>query len=85
MAVECDFLSSETACERFENIPSDELQNAVQLLRADGTRASGAEAIIELLPPVCLPLQTLYKKSALFRALANSVYRFIANNRRALS
>jgi len=84
MAEDCVFLSSENAQERFNNIPSDELQNAVQFLRPDGTRVSGAEAILELLPPACAPLQSLYKKSPLFRATADSVYRFIADNRRAL-
>ena len=85
MAQKCVFLSSETAQEHFDNIPAGDLKKAVQYLRSDGTRVSGAEAIFELLPPAFSHLKDLYKKSPLFRSAADSIYRFIADNRQALS
>lgn len=79
--------SSEVAAD-FPDIPPGEFERAVQLIRPDGSRVSGAEAVLELTAPHSLAARvgsTAYKRSSLFRSASETGYAFVANHRMAFS
>lgn len=82
-----EYIASSEAQKNFPAITPKEFENAVQFIRKDGTRISGAEAVIELLSsfhPWLKILHKAYHHSKLFQCLAEQIYRIIAENRRYL-
>jgi len=71
-----DYAPSQEAGARFPQIPREAFAEAVQLVRPDGSVASGARAIFET-----LDLEHVYESSRLFSAAAEWGYRFIAARR----
>ena len=68
-----EYMTSQEVGGRFPQIPPEAYREAVQLVRADGTVASGALAVFE-----SLGMQTLY---AGFGGISELAYRFIARHR----
>ncbi len=62
--------------DRFPQIPREAFTQAVQLVRTDGTVASGAHAVFETLGQ-----ERLYQSSFVIRSLSEAAYRFIAQRR----
>jgi len=79
--------SSEVAAD-FPEIPVAEFDRAVQLIRPDRSRASGAAAVLELTAPHSLAAHAgflAYKKIPPFARLSEFAYAFVANHRVAFS
>lgn len=69
-------------------IPLEEFDRAVQLIRPDGSRASGAEAVLEITAPHAFSARAglaLYKRSRLFAGLSEGAYAFVARHRMLFS
>jgi predicted DCC family thiol-disulfide oxidoreductase YuxK len=84
-----DYLPSQDAsvAVRFPEIPSEQLETAVQFIEPDGVVYSGAEAVFRGLaknPKWQWPLR-VYKNSPAFANLAEWAYRFVAENRTLFS
>lgn len=79
-----DYRPSSDAAADFPDIPPEEFDRAVQLIRADGSRISGAGAVLELTSPHSpggrLGLLA-YRNSALLATLFEKSYSFVANHR----
>lgn len=73
---EIDFAPSQEVAGRFPQIPPNAFHEAVQLVRADGSFASGARAVFET-----LGRERIYESSRLVAALSDAAYRFIARRR----
>lgn len=79
-----DFVPSQELDYQLPDVLKEEYQQSIQWVDANGNRHQGAEAILH-----CLALKSkiashglkLYKKSALFRGVAESTYAFIAKYR----
>ncbi len=71
-----DFAPSQEAGSRFPQIPADAFAQAVQLVRPDGSVASGARAVFET-----LGREGIYESSSLVAASSEAAYRFIAKRR----
>lgn len=79
-----EYLPSAEAARFFPEIPVSEFVRAVQLIRCDGSRCSGAEAVLEVTAPhsrlvrlICIA----YRRSAIIRAFFEASYRFVAEHR----
>lgn len=68
-----EYLASQDVGERFPQIPQEAYAESVQLVRPDGTVASGARAVFESLGKL--------RRYALISAPAEAAYRFIARRR----
>jgi predicted DCC family thiol-disulfide oxidoreductase YuxK len=71
-----DFAPSQEVASRFPQIAPEAFAEAVQLVRPDGTVASGARAVFET-----LGRQGIYESSSFLAASTEAVYRFIARRR----
>jgi predicted DCC family thiol-disulfide oxidoreductase YuxK len=71
-----DFAASQEVGDRFPQIPPKAFAEAVQLVRPDGSVASGARAVFET-----LGLEGIYESSRLVAAFSEAAYRFIAKRR----
>jgi predicted DCC family thiol-disulfide oxidoreductase YuxK len=83
-----DYRPSSEAAADFPNILPEEFDRAVQLIRPNGTRISGAEAVLELTAPHSLGAKTgmlAYRNSTLLASLFEKSYAFVANHRGAFS
>lgn len=83
-----DYRPSSEAAEDFPNIPLEEFDRAVQLIRPDGSRISGAEAVLELTAPHSLAAKTgmlAYRHSTLLASLFEKSYGFVAKHRGVFS
>lgn len=81
------FESYQAASGRYPEIPVDRLAKAVHLVRNDGTVASGALAIFEVLAsrPAFRWLTSLYRSFWLFAGISECFYRIVASNRAIVS
>jgi len=79
-----DYRPSSEAARDFPEIPAEEFDRAVQLILPDGTRRSGAEAVLELTSPhswfAKLGLRA-FRGFPPFRVAADAAYGFVAKNR----
>lgn len=83
-----DYLPSSEAGRFFPDIPASEFERAVQLVRPDGSRCSGAEAVLEVTAPhkrLVRAIHVGYLRSGILRALFDAAYRFVAEHRRLFS
>ena len=71
-----DFAPSQEVGDRFPQIPHEAFAEAVQLVRPDGSVASGARAVFET-----LGRERIYESSRWVAASSEAVYRFIAKRR----
>ena len=71
-----DYAPSQEAASRFPQIPPEACAQAVQLVRPDGSVASGARAVFET-----LGREGIYESSPWIAASAEAAYRFIARRR----
>jgi predicted DCC family thiol-disulfide oxidoreductase YuxK len=71
-----DYEPSQEAATRFPNIPREAFSEAVQLIRTDGSVASGARAVFET-----LGREHLYESLPLLAPVSEAAYRFIARHR----
>ncbi len=71
-----DYAASQEVGDRFPQIPPGAFAESVQLVRTDGTVASGARAVFE-----ALGRQRLYESSRALRWALEAGYRFIARRR----
>jgi len=71
-----DFAPSQEAGDRFPQIPPKAFAEAVQLVRPDGSVASGARAVFET-----LGRERVYESSRLVAASSEAAYRFVAKRR----
>jgi hypothetical protein len=71
-----DFAPSQEVGDRFPQIPPKAFAEAVQLVRPDGSVASGARAVFET-----LGRERIYESSRLVAASSEAAYRFIARRR----
>ncbi len=72
---------------QFPEIPREQFDTAVQLIEADGTVYSGAEAVFRTLahgPRQQWPLRT-YENSPVFASITERTYRFVAEHRALFS
>lgn len=83
-----EFRPSSEAAADFPSIPKEDFDNALQLVRTNGTRCQGAGAVLELTAPHSLAAKLgllLFRKCAPFRNASNAAYGFVANNRTVFS
>ncbi len=71
-----DYAPSQEAAGRFPQIPPEAFAEAVQLVRPDGSIASGARAVFET-----LGWERIYESSSLLAKSSETAYRFIARRR----
>jgi predicted DCC family thiol-disulfide oxidoreductase YuxK len=71
-----DYAASQEVGGRFPQIPPEAFAQSVQLVRADGSVASGARAVFETLGQ-----ERIYESSRLVAASSEAAYRFIARHR----
>jgi predicted DCC family thiol-disulfide oxidoreductase YuxK len=79
-----EYLPSAEAARFFPEIPLSEFERAVQLIRSDGSRCSGAEAVLEVTAPHSRFVRLIslaYRRSAIMRAFFEASYRFVAEHR----
>ena len=73
---EIDFAPSQEVAGRFPQIPAQAFAEAVQLVRPDGSVASGARAVFET-----LGRQGIYESSPWIARFTEAAYRFVARHR----
>ena len=71
-----DYAASQDVAHQFPQIPSEAFGKSVQLVRPDGTVASGARAVFET-----LGLERVYESVPLLAPIGEHAYRFIASHR----
>ena len=71
-----DYATSQESASRFPQIPPEAFAEAVQLVRPDGSFASGARAVFET-----LGWERLYESSTSVAGFSEAAYRFIARRR----
>ena len=71
-----DYEPSQQAADRFPQIPREAFSQSIQLVRPDGTVASGAQAAFETLGK-----ESLYESSGFVASVSEACYRFIARHR----
>ena len=71
-----EYAPSQEVADQYPQIPRREFARAAQLVRPDGTVASGAQAVFET-----LGMERAYKRSRIFAFFAEAVYGFIAQRR----
>jgi len=71
-----EYRTSQDAQDDFKQIPPEAFSEAVQLVRSDGSVASGAAAVFESLGKV-----RLYRMSRIAAAISEACYRFVARRR----
>jgi hypothetical protein len=71
-----DYAPSQEVADRFPGIPREAFTQAVQLIRVDGTVASGAAAVFET-----VGRERVYESSSLVAAACEATYRYIARHR----
>jgi Lipase maturation factor len=71
-----DFAPSQEIAHKYPEIPREAFGQAVQLVRVDGSIASGAHAVFET-----IGWAGLYESSSLFATASEAVYRYIARHR----
>jgi len=79
-----DYRPSSEAAADFPNIPPEEFDRAVQLIRPNGSRISGAEAVLELTAPHSFAAKAghlAYRNSPLLASVFEKSYAFVANHR----
>ena len=76
-----EYASSQDAGNQYPQIPPEAFGKSVQLVRPDGSVASGAQAAFEALGPDSMGMHRAYESSGLFRFIAEAGYRFIAGHR----
>lgn len=83
-----DYQPSQQAAHLHPDIPPEEFERSVQLVLPDGSRKSGADAILHITAPhhplarLCL---AAHRHFAPFRATAEAAYALVASHRRAFS
>lgn len=78
------YRASGDAKSAFPEIPASEFERAVQLVRPDGSRCSGAEAVLEVAAPHSKVVRFViraYRRHAVVRVLLERVYGFVASHR----
>jgi predicted DCC family thiol-disulfide oxidoreductase YuxK len=79
-----EYLPSAEAARFFPEIPPSEFERAVQLIRSDGSRCSGAEAVLEVTAPhsrFVRLISVAYRRSAIISAFFEASYRLVAEHR----
>ena len=79
-----DYRPSSEAAADYPEIPQAEFDRAVQLIRPDGTRSSGAAAVLELTAPHSAAARVgllLKNRLPVFAQMLESAYGFVATNR----
>ncbi len=76
-----EYVGSQDAGGQHSQISPDAFARSVQLVRPDGSVASGAKAVFEALGPDSKGMNRLYGSSAPFRAVTEAGYRFVAGHR----
>ena len=79
-----DYRPSSEAAPDFPNIPPEEFDRAVQLIRPNGSRVSGAEAVLEITAPHSLGAKLgdlAYRNSPLLASIFEKSYAVVANHR----
>ena len=79
-----DYRPSSEAAADFPDIPQAEFDRSVQLIRPDGSRLSGAAAVLELSAPHSTAARAglfLHNRIPLFAQMLESAYGFVAANR----
>jgi predicted DCC family thiol-disulfide oxidoreductase YuxK len=79
-----EYRSSAEVGALFPEIPASEFDRAVQLIRLDGSRCSGAEAVLEITAPHNWAVHLLwlaYQKNITIRSALETTYRFVAAHR----
>jgi predicted DCC family thiol-disulfide oxidoreductase YuxK len=78
-----DYAPYQEVADRFPEIPRERFRDAVQLIEPDGTRTSGAEAVLRTLAhaPGKGWVLALYRSVPGFAAISNAGYRLIARHR----
>jgi len=71
-----DYAPSQEVGDRYPQIPRQAFSESVQLVRADGTVASGARAVLE-----ALGQEKTYESSRIYRAVSEWAYRLVARHR----
>ena len=71
-----EYVTSQEAGERYPQISPKSFAESVQLVRPDGSFASGARAVFET-----LGMEKIYESSSMLASLSEASYRFIANHR----
>lgn len=78
------YMPSSEAVAIYPGVPCEEFDRAVQLIRPDGSRASGAAAVLEITAPHAITAQAglaLHKRSRLFAGISEGAYAFVARHR----
>lgn len=78
------YLPSSEAASIYPDIPREDFDRAVQLIRPNGSRASGAAAVLEITAPHTLTARAgfaLYKRSRAFAGFSEIAYSFVARHR----
>ena len=71
-----EYAASQEVGDRYPQIPLEAFKESVQLVRPDGTVASGARAVCET-----LRMQKIYESSRVIGGVSEALYRFIAHHR----
>ena len=82
-----DYAPYQSLGTQYSQIPKDQLERSVQLVKPDGETTEGAKAMFETLGynQDLAWLLRIYHKFPPFAAVAEAVYYFVARNRRMLS
>ena len=83
-----DYRPSSEAAKDHPEIPLAAFEKAVQFIRANGTRTSAVEAILEaLIPfhPAATWIHSWYSRSLIVRCILECGYDFVANHRQLFS
>jgi predicted DCC family thiol-disulfide oxidoreductase YuxK len=79
-----DYEPSQKVAANFPAISAEEFDREVQLIRPDGSRAAGAEAVFEITAPHSVMAKIglgAYRRSQLIAALSESAYGMVASHR----
>lgn len=79
-----DYAASGDVAADFPSIPQEDFDRAVQLIRPDGSRAEGAEAVLEITAPHSIPARighAAFNRFGLVRGLMQRAYGFVASHR----
>ena len=82
-----EYASYQSVGNQFPQIPLDQFERSVQLVKPDGEITEGAKAVLETLAynPSFVWLFRIYRNFSLFAKAAEAIYYFVAKHRTTLS
>ncbi len=83
-----DYITSQQAAPLYPEIPSEDFDRSVQLVMPDGTRLSGAAAVLAITSPhqpLARALHGAYSRFQWIRSATEAAYAIVASNRRIFS